>query len=760
MVDGNRDGPAGPGVQTSERLLDDIARHTKESFERQRSILSFDEWLQEVIARPRRHLRNAARYLMDVVTSFGTKDVKLPTGTFRRWGLFDVDSEDGRGRVAGQERVQAALVRVLENFVRSGRIDRLVLLHGPNGSAKTSLIQALTRAAELYSHSDDGVLYRFNWVFPTGTVQRGRLGFGGSASSHAGSFAHLDAASIEARVPCELKDHPLFLLSRADRAAFFVRLLEEGTLAADFTIPDVLKNGDLSVKNRRIFDALLATAHGDVREVLRHVQIERFYLSRRYRQGIVAVEPQLSVDAFSRQVTADRSLAHLPPSLQHVSLYETAGALNDANRGVLEFNDLLKRPLDAWKYLLVATEQAQASLDHVSMFLDVIMLASSNELHLDAFKGHPDWPSFKGRIELITAPYLLRASDELSIYTEQIPRALTGQHIAPHALEIAARFAVLTRLEPPGVDGAEVKGEHTVENGRAITRTLTPMEKLAIYDDGSVPERLSQKEKKDLRSVAAALYEEHAHGDQYEGRHGASAREIRVVLLNAAQDRRYDHLSPIAVLDELRELVKHRTSYEWLRRDVVRGYRDAAAFVEQLAHWLAQTLESEVRDAMGLVKSGSHVETFERYLKHVSAWTKGEKLLDVASGRLADADVDLMKGVEAVLMAKGESADDFRRSLIAQVGAYKLEHPDDAVDYELLFGNYMKRLNEDFYAARKRVVERIEETFLKLVDGDVRGIDVRDVEAAEVLRQNLHLRGYNDSSARTVIAWLLRRRKT
>jgi serine protein kinase len=760
MVDVTSDGVQAD-AKASQQLLDRIARSAKESFERQRTILGFDAWLDEVVARPRRHLRNAARYLMDVVVSFGVKDVKLPTGPQRRWRLFDQDFDEGRGRVAGQERVQAALVRVLENFVRSGRIDRLVLLHGPNGSAKTSLIQALTRAAEVYSHTDDGALYRFNWVFPTGSVQKGRLGFGGTSSTHAGSYAHLDAASIEARVPCELKDHPLFLLGRTDRAALFSRLVDSGALPADYTIPDVLKNGDLSLKNRRIFDALLATYHGDVREVLRHVQVERFYLSRRYRQGVVAVEPQLAVDAFSRQVTADRSLAHLPPALQHVSLYETAGALNDANRGVLEFNDLLKRPLDAWKYLLVATEQAQASLDHTSLFLDAVMLASSNELHLDAFKAHPDWPSFKGRMELITAPYLLRVSDEISIYAEQVPRALTGTHVAPHALEIAARFAVLTRLEPPVLDKPSTDkghGDGEPDNGRAVARTLTPLEKLAFYDHGTVPERLSQKEKKDLRAVASALFEEHAHADDYEGRHGASAREIRVVLLNAAQDRRYDHLSPIAVLDELRELVKARSSYEWLRRDVVRGYRDASAFVDALAAWLARTLEEEIREAMGLVRSGSHVETFERYLKNVSAWTKGEKLADATTGRLVDADVELMKGVEAVLMSKGDTSDDFRRSLIAQIGAYKLEHPDDAVDYELLFGNYMKRLNEDFYAARKKVVERIEENFLKVIDGDVRGLEPRDREQAEILRANLHARGYNDSSARTVIAWLLRRR--
>jgi predicted Ser/Thr protein kinase len=739
-------------TQDARSIVDDIARERKATFAARRTILSFDEYLDEVIAHPTRHLRNAARYLMDVVTHFGVEEMAQSTGVVRRYRLFDQEFDEGRGRVAGQERVQAAVIRILENFVRSGRIDRLVLLHGPNGSAKTSIIQALTRAAEVFSHTDDGAIYRFNWVFPIGSVQKGSLGFGGSRSTHVGSYAHLDSAAIEARLPCELKDHPLFLLSREEREALLQGLVADARLSADWSIPEVVRTGELSLKNRRIFDALFSTYHGDLKEVLRHVQVERFYLSRRYRAGVVAVEPQLSVDAYSRQITADRSIASLPTALHHVALFETAGALNDANRGVLEFNDLLKRPLDAWKYLLVATEQAQASLDHASVFLDVVMLASSNELHLDAFKGHPDWPSFKGRMELVTAPYLLRVQDELSIYESQIPRALSGTHIAPHALEVAATFAVLTRLEPPEPAGYP-------DGVRDVVASLSPVDKLRLYDTGAVPERLSQKEKKELRAVTQRLYEEHLHGDHYEGRYGASAREIRAVILNASQDRRFDHLSPVAVLDELRQLMKARTSYEWLRREPVRGFRDIEALLIDLEVMLTGILEEEIREAMGLVKAGSHVELFERYLKNVSAWTKGEKLLDPVTGKLALADAELMASVEQVLMSSHETAEDFRRGLIAQIGAYKLEHPDDDVDYALLFGGWMKKLNEDFYAKRRKGAERIESAFVKLLDDDVRGVDPKDLEQAQQMQQRLHARGYSDSSARTVMAWLLRRRR-
>lgn len=740
-----------PVDAATRQLLDRFADATAQEHKARRSILSFEEYLDDVYAHPRRHVRNSAQYLMDVVQHFGRTEAKLPTGKVVRNKLFDAAFDDGRGRVVGQERVQQQMVRVLENFVRSGRIDRLVLLHGPNGSAKTSIIQALTRAAEVYSNIDEGSLYRFNWVFPTGVVQKGKLGFGGETSKASGSYAHLEASSVEARLPCEFKDHPLLLLPRAQRAALFEEMKAGERLPRDWAIPEVLKLGDLSVKNRKIFDALMTHCQGDVREVLRHVQVERFYLSRRYRTGVVAVEPQMSVDAHSRQVTADKSLAMLPVALQHLALFETAGALNDANRGVLEFNDLLKRPLDAWKYLLVAIEQAQASLDHVSVFLDVLMIASSNEVHLDAFKQHHDWPSFKGRMELVTAPYLLRVEDEQQIYRDQIPRALTGVHIAPHALEVAARWAVLTRLEPPNPEAYD--DEH-----KRLVAELSPVEKMRLYDDGSVPERLTQKERKELRQVAAELYEEHAASDDYEGRHGASARELRVALLNAAQSSAFDHLSPIAVLDELRELVRARSSYEWLRRDAVRGYRDAEAFVEIVEGLYVRDLDEEIRTAMGLVKAGSHIELFERYIKHVSAWTRREKLTDAVTGKLMDADAELMKRVEDVLLASSESPEDFRRSVIAQIGAYKLEHPDDQVDYALLFGGYMKRLNEDFYNQRRRLVEKLEQAYLKTLDGEDKDLDAKDREQVASFRKSLAALGYDDSSARAAVAFLMARR--
>ncbi len=337
----------------------------------------------------------------------------------------------------------------MRNFARSGRVDKLLLLHGPNGSAKTSIVQALSRAAEYYSTKEEGALYQFSWVFPKKESLSGPLGFSKTEQDKLHSFAYLPNEAVDAKLVPDQRDHPLLLLSLTERSQLFSLIRANDSEQSDLIIPEILRIGELSYRNRQIYDALLSSYNGDLAQVLRHVRVERFYFSRRYKRGISVVEPQMSVDADARQVTSDQSVLSLPSAMRHLSLYEMIGPLVDANRGLIEYSDLLKRPIEAWKYLLVACEQAQVSVGALSLCFDALMIATSNELHLHSFREYPDWPSFKGRIELIRVPYLLRSVDEEGIYENQIAKLLTHVHIAPHALALASRWAVLTRLEPP-----------------------------------------------------------------------------------------------------------------------------------------------------------------------------------------------------------------------------------------------------------------------------------------------------------------------
>src|SRR2546422_879006 len=92
------------------------------------------------------------------------------TTAIRRKACRDNDRE---GRVAGHEEVQNAIYRSIGNSIRAGRVNRLILLHGPNGSAKSSIVNALKRAMEVYSRESAGALYQTNWVFPSEKLVKG-----------------------------------------------------------------------------------------------------------------------------------------------------------------------------------------------------------------------------------------------------------------------------------------------------------------------------------------------------------------------------------------------------------------------------------------------------------------------------------------------------------------------------------------------------------------------------------------------------------
>ncbi|HEY6006425.1 MAG TPA: serine protein kinase PrkA [Anaeromyxobacter sp.] len=549
------------------RWLSTVGSSVKGAFVESRSILSFDEYVQAFVEAPRRQARSAAQYLKDVLDHYGYEERETPVGKVQRWHLFDLPFEpEARAlRVAGQDDVQAALYRAIATFVRSGRVNKLVLLHGPNGSAKSSIVSALVRGMEAYSRTREGALYKYHWVFPSERkLKGGGLGFGPRADSgELTSFAHLDGEALDARLSCPMKDHPLLLIPKEERR----KLLEEhcrpsareGARESDFVLSDYLLDGEPCHTCRQVNDALLAAYQGDWLKVLRHVQVERLYVSARYQQAAVTVEPQLSVDAGYRQMTADRSVSQLPPALHSVSLFEPQGPLVAANRGVIEYSDLLKRNPEAFKYLLGTSETGRVSLDHFVLQLDLVLLASANEKQLAAFKETPEFASFKGRLELVRVPYLRRASVEREIYDRQITAAAVGRHVAPHATRVAALWAVLTRLKRPIPE--RYQGEL-----REMVDDLAPLEKLRLYDSGEAPDRLSLAQSKVLRKHAPDLYRESEVYPNYEGRSGASAREIKTALFNAAQAEGSRCLTPLAVLSELEALCKDKSIHEFLQQ--------------------------------------------------------------------------------------------------------------------------------------------------------------------------------------------------
>lgn len=734
-----------------------IADHVEQRFRAGRRVLSFSEFLELFDSDPVLYSRDASRYLRDAFDHYGHVSVRYPWGEFTRFKVFDLPWEpaDGRalppGAVVGQEHVQAEIYRALSNFVREGRPNRLVLLHGPNGSAKSTMAACMMAGIENYSTLDAGALYRFHWVFPAQKTIRGSLGFAHEKTGGrtAQTYAHLPDDAIDAKLLVEVRDHPLFLVPVQERRA----LLEAAYKRAGATEPpnEWILRGQLSHKSQQVFEALLSSYDGSYAEVLKHVQVERYFISRRYRVGAVTIGPQLSVDAGERQITMDRSLQSLPASLQAVSLYETKGELVDAAGGVLEFSDLLKRPLDAFKYLQLSVETGEVALTAQNVQLNCVMIGSANELHLDAFREHTEFASFRGRLELARVPYLKSYEHERLIYDTQVAPHVR-RHVAPHAIEMAALFSVLTRMRKPNPD------RYTRSLG-AIVSTLTAVEKADLYALGKTPERLDNDSQKMLRAAIKEIWEESDAYPIYEGRVGASPREMRMAVLDAAQSSAFRCLNPVAVIEEIEALCQRKNEFEWLQQDpIMGGYHDVKTFRETLQTRLFAASEYELYVSSGLVQEEQYAELLDRYVQHVSAWVKKERLFNRVTQKYEDPDEATMGEVERLLDVKGEPSE-ARGQLIGAIAAWAIDHPGQKVEATHVFPQHLRRMREAIFADKRQEIADLARDLVILVREDGAGLEADRKKRGEAAIERMVGRfGYCRHCASDAASMLLRKR--
>ncbi len=738
--------------------LDRVGQRVRRRFDSENRVLSFREYLAHVQENPVRHTRDASRYVHDCLRHYGTEQVSRPWGQRTRWRIFDLAfsaEEDAapegqtarrRDHLIGHESVQEAFVRVIEGFSRGGVANRLVLFHGPNGSAKSTFTECLMRGLESYSAEDEGALYRFSWIFPrSGDAQS--IGFSASndAREYGGSYAHLPEDRVDVKLVSELREHPLLLLPLEDRRDFVTELFEQGGVVEP--PPDSIWHGELGHKNRQVFEALLTAYRGDLDRVLAHVQVERYYISRRYRTGAVTIGPQMAVDAHERQITSDRSLNSLPASLSAVTLFECFGELVDGAGGLIEYSDLLKRPLDAWKYLLLAIETGEVSMPFSSLPLNSVLVASSNELHLRAFREHPEYHSFRGRMVPVRVPYLRDYRQEQEIYDARIVPQIRA-HVAPHTTYVASLWSVLSRLRR-----ADAARYDDPKLGR-IAADLTPMEKAELYADGLIPRRLESEDAKTLREGVHHIYEERSGSTDYEGSSGASPREISALLLDAAADVSSECVSPLNVIERLQEFCR-RDDYPFLRDEPDRGYRDHSAFVGQVRKRWLDRVDGEFRTCTGLVEETQYLELFERYVTHVSHWVKQEQIYNSVTSAYENPDAELMTSVEEKLDMGGSDADEFRRGLLSAVAAYSLDHPGQKFEYVTVFPRHIERLREASFAERHRQIATIGRDALAVLDEDPSIEDARRIKALETLDAIRTRYGYQDASVRVALSELV-----
>lgn len=702
-------------------------------------IFSFDEYMSLFEKNSIQQSRTTAHYFKDMFDFFG----ETPEGGFS----FFLKNHEDSGPLYGQIKSQREIYNNLKNFIEEGFTNKFLLLLGPNGSSKSTLVKKIIKASEVYSDLPEGAMYSFSWIFPVEQYTKGSLALGMSQKPNKTlSYAHLEDREIASILNSDLKDHPILLIPKKTRQKLLKKIFENKPERLHDLKKTYFYHGELSKRNQMIFDTLLRNYQNNFQEVYKHIRVERFSISKRQSRSAVTVEPQMHVDANIQQITMDKRISALPPSLQSLNLFSMGGEMVMANRGIVEFSDLLKRPVDAFKYLLMTMETKSINLGGILSELDIFFIGSSNELQFSNFKQNPDYKSFKGRFNIIKVPYLLSYREEMKIYKEQIKNLSPSCTFEPHALESLTLWAVMTRLRAP------MATNYIDKKMGEIAVSLTPLEKAHLYGDKKIPERLDIETKKSLKRDTEIIYREYANIIPYEGMFGASPREIKKILYKLSQ--RNTGVTFIEVLDLLRQLQLKKVAYDFLNIKPERDYHDSNHFINSIEKYALDTFDAELRDSLGLVDHRSYEDYIEKYILNIKALLSDEKVKNTVTGKFEDSDAFFIKEFEKNIKLN-DNPDSFRSDTLSKLGAYSLDHPGEKISYTEVFSEMAKTLKENFRKEQKKVIKQLGNDLVYYFDR-------ANPKSSEIIEKTLsHLEkdyGYTKRGALELIQMLIEKR--
>ena len=313
------------------------------------------------------------------------------------------------------------------------------------------------------------------------------------------------------------------------------------------------------------------------------------------------------------------------------------GALNVGNRGMVEFIEVFKNETEYLHAMITATQEKviPAPGRHGMVYVDTVIVAHSNEAEWQKFKADHTNEAILDRIVVVKVPYNLRLSEEVKIYQKIIRHSDFRAHVAPHTLEIASMFALLSRLEP--------------------TTKCDLMTKLKLYNGEEVVEKGKTKkiDVHELRDDA-----------KREGMNGISTRFIMKALDNALSDNVAGNcINPISVREALINMTKEAD----LPDDTRKQYLD---FLQDVLHKeYLDALEKEITKAFVYSYQEQAESLFQNYLDHAEAYVNKTKVRDRNTKEELQPDEGFLKSIEEQIAIIGSAAEGFRQEVIAYLWA-------------------------------------------------------------------------------------------
>jgi serine protein kinase len=345
-------------------------------------------------------------------------------------------------------------------------------------------------------------------------------------------------------------------------------------------------------------------------------------------------------------------------------------------------------------------------------YIDEVILGHTNEPEYKKLQGNEMMEAFRDRTIKIDVPYNIRLDDEIKIYQKDFgPQRTRGMHVAPHTLEVAAMWAILSRLEEPKKAG------------------LTLLQKLKLYNGRAIP-GFTEESVKELKEEAPR-----------EGMSGISPRYVQDKISNALVSRQAIEdqcVNPFMVINELEAgLAAHSLiSDENLRK----RFKELLAVVKEEYE---DIIKGEVQRAIS-----SDEDAIKRlctnYIESVRAYTQKERVKNKYTGRDEEPDERLMRSIEEKIDVPDSRKDDFRHEIMNYIAALSL----DGKRFEY---NTNARL---YRALELKLFEDSRDT-IKLKNMVSSVVDDETQQKIDIVKQRMIKQfGYNHTSATDVLNYV------
>jgi serine protein kinase len=642
---------------------------------------NFEEYLDIVREHPE-VTRTAYQRLYDMILSHGTEEVYENKEKHIRYRFFTEFAARHADAIYGLDRPLMQLANAFKSAAKGyGTERRVLLLHGPVGSSKSTIARLLKRGLEEYSRTDEGMLFTFAWKGDNGTWLKDPM-----------------------------HGEPLLLVPLDMRQAVLARINEDRK--HDEYHAQI--KGDLSPYSRYMFNERLQKYDGDVPRMLaEEVKIFRLMLSEQDRIGIGTFQPKDEKNQDSTELTGDinyRKIAEYGTD-SDPRAFNFDGELNIANRGLVEFIEVLKLDVAFLYDLLGASQEHKIKPKKFAQTdIDEVILGHTNEPEYKRLQNNEFMEALRDRTVKIDVPYVTRLSDEIKIYEKDFnSERVKGKHIAPHTIEIAAMWAVLTRLEQP---------KHA---------NLTLLQKLKLYNGKTLP-GFTEDNIVELKRQAVN-----------EGMHGISPRYIQDKISNAlVAHTDATSVNPFMVLHELEAGLRHHSLIT--SQDQLQHYRELLAVVKEEYE---DIVKNEVQRAIA-ADEDALMRLCGNYIDNVKAYTQREKVRNRYTGNYEEPDERLMRSIEEKIDIPEGRKDDFRREIMNYIGALAID--GKKFDY---------KTNERLQKALELKLFEDQKDTIKLTSLVSNVVDKATQEKIDVVKGRLIRNyGYNEESATDVLTFV------